>query len=156
MTRLSVNLALVTVVAAAGCGDLTMPGQPGPEQGRAPAETGPFDGVYVLDQEPFPPSDDPDELVSLTETMFSPLTVRGDTIRYGSLIVGEFALVDPVVSGDVLESTALWHEDIHDPGDMTEVRVTLRREGEELHLTVVDIEDPDNLEATMVYRRKRS
>ena len=148
--------ALATMLLAAGCGDLMMSGEPGPEDGRASAPAGPFDGVYVLDQEPLSPGDDADELVSLTETMFSPLTVRGDTIRYGSLIVGEFALLDPVVSGDVLESNALWHEDVHDPGDMTEVRVTLRREGEKLHLSIVDVEDPDNLEATMVYRRKRS
>ena len=148
--------ALAAMLLAAGCGDLMMSGEPRLEDGRASARSGPFDGVYVLDQHYAADEDEEDDLVSLTETMFSPLTIRGDTIRYGSLIVGEFALIDPVVSGDVLESTALWHQDIHDPGDMTEVRVTLRREGEELHLSIVDVEDPDNLEATMVYRRKRS
>jgi hypothetical protein len=145
--------ALATMLLAAGCGDLMMSGEPRPEAGRASAPAGPFDGVYVLEREPHAAADDADELVSLTHTMFSPLTVRGDTIRYGSLIVGEFALLDPVVTGDVLESTALWHEDIHDPGDMTEVRLTLRREGEKLHLSIVD---EDESEAVMVYRRKRS
>jgi hypothetical protein len=155
MARAS-GLALAAVVFVAGCGDLMMPGQSRQDTGRDAPKAGPFDGVYVLDHDAVPPvpDDEAAELVSLTETLFSPLAVRGDTIRYGSLIVGEFALLDPVVTGDVLESAALWHHDIHDPGDMTEVRVTLRRDGERLHLTIVDAED--DLPVTMVYRRKRS
>jgi hypothetical protein len=30
---------------------------------------------------------------------------------------------------------AIWHEDIHDPGDMTEVTVELRREGDLLYFS---------------------
>jgi len=134
------------LISTAGCGAMLVP--------EAASETtssflNPLDGVYVL-------ADGDDSggdaaLAMFTQGMFSPLTIKGDVVRYGNLIVGEFQLIDPAFQGNTLKADAWWHEDVGDPGDMTEVAVEFRPSGKFLEFTI--FEDGEE-GATLRYKRK--
>jgi hypothetical protein len=51
---------------------------------------------------------------------------------------------------------ALWHEDIHDPGDMSKINVKLKRDGDTLEFSFYVDGDPASERPTLVYRREGS
>ena len=55
-------------------------------------------------------------------------------IRSGTRPVQEFSLTEATAEGDTLRGKAVWHEDVGDPGDSSEVLVMLRLTGESLEL----------------------
>lgn len=126
------------------------------------AETSQFDGDYVLDMEatqqarPGAESENDAKLAALLQQMYSPLSIRGGVIRYGRTIIGEFRLLESTIEGNELKGEAIWHEDVHDPGDMTRIKVMLRIKGERLEFTYYEDQDPEGERDHLIYRRQRS
>jgi hypothetical protein len=120
-----------------------------------------FDGAYVLDDETFSEAAGEDEEsasagLNLASRLFSPLRINRNVIRYGKLIEGEFRLTSAEVDGNVLQGDAMWHEDVHDPGDYSEVKLTLEKDGDLLRLTYQDAEEGlDDFAPTLIYRKAR-
>ncbi|MCC7409801.1 MAG: hypothetical protein IT442_17175 [Phycisphaeraceae bacterium] len=54
--------------------------------------------------------------------------------------------------GDVLVGTAVWHEDIHDPGDSSHVSVTLKLTGDRLEFSFCPLDDPSPAPALIFNR----
>lgn len=125
-----------------------------------PSFSNKFDGEYVLDDESFSEGADEDEAasagLSLASRLFSPLRINRNVIRYGKLIEGEFRLTSAEVDGNILHGDAMWHEDVHDPGDYSEIKLTLEKDGDVLRLTYQDAEEGlDDFAPTLVYRKAR-
>jgi hypothetical protein len=63
---------------------------------------------------------------------FSNFVIERDRIRSGTLLVQEFCFIDIEAQTDqVLDAVALWHEDVHDPGDASLIKVRIERDGGE-------------------------
>jgi hypothetical protein len=74
-------------------------------------------------------------------------------IRSGTRLVQEFSLTEATVEGDTLRGKAVWHEDVGDPGDSSEVLVRLRLKGESLEFSMLNEQgEPDDV---VVLARKR-
>ena len=58
-------------------------------------------------------------------------------VRSGERLVQEFSLTEGSLSGTTWRGKALWHEDIHDPGDANEVGVQLTLEGDRLEFAML-------------------
>ncbi|MCC7406539.1 MAG: hypothetical protein IT442_00600, partial [Phycisphaeraceae bacterium] len=101
-------------------------------------DTSRFDGRYSFDQaatlaagtssSPGDPTTQAtaQDLSEWAAEQFADFTVDNGVIRSGRGLVQEFRLVQTQSMGDVLVGTAVWHEDIHDPGDSSHVSVTLK------------------------------
>jgi hypothetical protein len=67
--------------------------------------------------------------------------IRHGVIRSGGgPLVQEFSLTTATVRDKVLEGKAIWHEDVHDPGDSSEIPVLMRLQHRELEFILVDAE----------------
>ena len=72
--------------------------------------------------------------------MYRSLTIREGVIRTGGFPVQEFSIQAATLEGNVLSGRAIWHEDVNDPGDMSEVQVRLVAKGDALSFTFGDAE----------------
>jgi GlpG protein len=131
-------------------------------------ETAEYDGDYEMDLKAMRKADrlrtpgfSPEQraaadkgLETLAAT-FSPLTIRRGVLRYGRIPVGEFRMLSGGRGEDGLFGNALWHEDVHDPGDMQSVFVLLKRAGEELQLTFAAPGQQD-APPPLIYRKRKS
>jgi len=69
----------------------------------------------------------------------SDIEIRGTQItQLEGLLRAQYDLLDYKTQGGKIVGTALWHEDRHDPGDCTEIKVTLQRDGDKLIFTRED------------------
>jgi len=63
---------------------------------------------------------------------YANFVVQKDRIRSGKLLVQEFCFVEVRTETDhVFDAAALWHEDVHDPGDARIIYVRFERNGDE-------------------------
>jgi len=131
----------------------------------SPVDTSAFDGEYELvDDENFlgfadrvATESDPvrrenlEKLFGLMKQQYGRMTIRHGVIHIGSVLVQEFSLKSAETEGDALRGRAVWHEDMHDPGDMSEVTVLLRLSGDRLEFSFAV--EPAEAGAPFVYRR---
>ena len=153
----ALELLLITVVAfvvgLAGCGPVgdsfSIAGTAG-----VPSELAPFQGKWQLDQtKSFAPEGEADaaaqeasaeekafvEAMKKLGAVMSDIEIRGTQItQLGGLLQAQYDLLDYKKDGGKIVGTALWHEDRHDPGDATEIKVTLQRDGDTLIFTRED------------------
>jgi hypothetical protein len=71
---------------------------------------------------------------------YSNFNIDGSIIRSGKTLVQEFSLISAIIEDNTLEGRAIWHEDVHDPGDMIEVIVELRFEGDLLYFSNYEVD----------------
>lgn len=90
-------------------------------------------------------------VISFLAANWANLRIAHGVLRCGRVVVQEFSLVDASTTGESVTGTAIWHEDVQDPGDSSRVQLALRRSGERLELQVgaVDGQAGD----TFVYKR---
>jgi hypothetical protein len=69
---------------------------------------------------------------------YSRFHVGRGVIRSGGLLVQEFSLIQAEVQTNTLKGRAVWHEDVHDPGDDSEVDIMLRLNGDQLEFAFLD------------------
>ena len=115
-------------------------------------DTKPFDGDYVLDsqasvrsqRESFARGTDPrriaefEGLLAMATVEMTPLRIRHGVIHIGIGPTQELSLVEAEIDGLDLIGTAIWHEDVEDPGDSSEVIVALKRRAGVLELRIGD------------------
>lgn len=115
-------------------------------------DTSPFDGTYsLLEDRSFQKARDrvlgePDpqrrvnaqKLLAWQAEQYKNFNVRRGVIRSGVVLVQEFSLRDATLDGKMLSGRALWHEDIHDPGDASEERIAMKLEGDVLEFAMLD------------------
>jgi len=112
----------------------------------SPVDTDLFDGEYILDipstieLEPNAALDDDQQnaLRGLLPREYATLQIRHGVIRVGGRMTQEFSLTEGVLDGTTMTADAIWHEDVYDPGDFSNVKVMLRRTEELLHFALLD------------------
>jgi hypothetical protein len=145
-----------------GCGPLgdqfSMPGAT-----NVPSELVPFQGRWKFDEARTCREDggsDDEEITAQDQALLdamkqigvvmSDIEIRGTQItQLGGLIQAQYDLLDYSGQGDRVFATALWHEDRHDPGDATEIKVTLERTGD----TLVFTREEDGFAETYYFKR---
>ncbi len=118
----------------------------------SPVDTSIFDGSYELVpessfasvQDGIERSSEESErkaferILSSNIDQFSNFSIDHGVIRSGSFIVQEFSLISAERSENRLLGRAIWHEDVGDPGDMNEVTIEMRRQGNTLSFWIYD------------------
>ncbi len=108
--------------------------------------TAPFDGRYVeASPRPAPELDAPGITEEQRRTLreyhddqYRDLVVQGGRIRMGTLLRRELCLTRVHARSDAsIHAQAVFHEDVHDPGDASLVDVRMDRAGENLRLAIV-------------------
>ena len=79
-----------------------------------------------------------ESMLQLMVGQYANFRIRKGVIRSGARVVQEFSLLNAKVEGNVLRGKALWHEDVADPGDSSEVHIILRLSGNEVEFAVLD------------------
>lgn len=80
-----------------------------------------------------------DNMLKLEVERFHDFHIRNGVINAGRKLRQRFNLIRGEVTNGVLRGQALWHEDIHDPGDRSNIELELRLEGDKLRFVL----DPD-------------
>jgi len=125
---------------------------PGAELVPSSVDTSAFDGDYTLKPESSFRSirqkvesekdverrKQGESLLQMFAEQYANFRIRNGVIRSGTRLVQEFSLLDAKVEGNTLRGKALWHEDVADPGDSSEVHVMLRLNGNMLEFAVLD------------------
>jgi hypothetical protein len=105
-------------------------------------DTTTFDGMYALLPEASFASlideisqcSDPEKKANLQRILdfetrsYQPLRINKGVLTAGSLLIQEFSLRNGEITEGVLTGEAIWHEDIHDPGDCARVHIRLQRQ----------------------------
>jgi hypothetical protein len=121
------------------------------------AGTGPFDGRYELVvEESFKSLHDEiaaaegerkellERILQREIEQFSAFWIRDGVITSGKVLVQEFRLASATITDGTLVGRAIWHEDVHDPGDCCVVGVRLELDGDTLRFSLFDPgEEPD-------------
>ena len=104
-------------------------------------DTGNFNGVYELDESSaladifteIENTEDENEESNLRaildfETMyFKKLHIHDGVLTFGEMPLQEFSMLNGQIDDSLLTGKAVWHEDIYDPGDCSQVYVRLER-----------------------------
>jgi hypothetical protein len=93
-----------------------------------------------------------ENLLRMLADNWADLRVDHGVLHSGRVLVQELSFVSATRSGDRIAGTAVWHEDVHDPGDMSNVEVELRQNGDRLELRMSG--GGDQSTATYVYSRR--
>lgn len=144
------------VLSGGGCGPLADEfALPAAASASVPSELAPFQGKWIFDKLRLPGIEgeaddgpaDPEEH-ALTKAMqqlgigMTDIEIRGTQItQLGGILQAQYDLLDYSADGDKIVGKALWHEDRHDPGDASEIKVTLQRDGDQLIFTREHEED---------------
>ena len=91
-------------------------------------------------------------MLQLMVGQYANFRIEKGVIRSGAQVVQEFSLLDATVEGNLLRGKALWHEDVADRGDSSEVHVMLRLSGNEVEFTVLD-EQGQSADPVVLVRR---
>jgi hypothetical protein len=152
----ALDLFLITfiafVVGLAGCGPVGESfGLSAAE--KVPAELEVFQGKWKFDEaKSFAPEGEDDGQAEMSAeekailgamkqlgVVMSDIEIRGTQItQLEGLLRAQYDLLDYKSEGGKIVGTALWHEDRHDPGDCTEIKVSLQRSGDTLTFTRED------------------
>ena len=149
MIQLLVITVLAFAIGLAGCGPLadTVASS---GASSVPADLVPFQGKWKFDEDRSGDSSAPAEPATEEEqallnamkaigVVMSDIDIRGTQItQLGGILQAQYDLLDYRSEGGRIIGTALWHEDRHDPGDCTEIKVTLQRDGNTLIFTRED------------------
>jgi hypothetical protein len=147
----AIQLLVITVLAfaigLAGCGPLADSIAIPASAASVPSELAPYQGAWKFDEARTAKangvSESPSE-VSAEDRAFldamktlgvtmSNIEFRGTQItQQGGILQAQYDLLDYRSEGNRIVGTALWHQDRHDAGDCTEIKVTLERDGETL------------------------
>lgn len=134
---------------------------------RSNVDTAAFDGEYALDAEAsFVNARRANEAVAdaarraqgvavlaMLAERYANFRVRDGVIRSGTKLVQEFSLKEARIEVGILRGKAVWHEDVGDPGDMSDVAVMLRLEGDVLEFSMMnEAGEPDEI---VKLRKKR-
>jgi hypothetical protein len=93
-------------------------------------------------------------LLQAMADQYANFRIRHGVIRSGTRPVQEFSLTEATIDGGTLRGKAVWHEDVGDPGDSSEVAVMLRLTDESLEFSVLDGQgEPDD---RVVFNRRRT
>ena len=128
-------------------------------------DTGTFNGEYKVDHEKSFPTlyGELEELegeqrinmmmlIQFSKRMLVNFRIADGEIRSGAMPTQSFVLTKAQINDNVLQGRALWHEDIHDPGDCAMVNVRLELVGETLRFWYYaedeDLGEPVVLERT--------
>jgi hypothetical protein len=150
----TVQLFLITVLAfvigMAGCGPLANT-MSLPATASVPTELVPFQGAWKYDaaRSAIANGASTEELSAegqkFLDTMkalgvgMSDIEIRGTQItQQGGLLQAQYDLLNYRTEEGRIVGTALWHEDRHDPGDASEIKVTLELSGDALIFTCED------------------
>ena len=152
MTRAArvVALAACVVSCSLGSGEAVVP---------SAVDTREFDGRYALVvEESFgtlrkqvQAEGDPnrrttgESLLKVLAVNWADLRVDHGVIRAGRVLVQEFSLITATRSSEGIAGTAVWHEDVKDPGDMSRVEIALRRSGDRLELRMGSEGEPNEV-----------
>jgi len=79
-----------------------------------------------------------EKLMGWQTDQFKNFAIEHGVIRSGVGLIQEFSLRSARVEGSTLTGRALWHEDIHDPGDASEESISLKLEGDVLEFAHLD------------------
>ncbi len=90
-------------------------------------------------------------LLGLALDLHDNLTIRRGVLRSGAVLVQEFSLKSARLDGDTLTGVAVWHEDIEDPGDASDIGIRLTRRGDLLELVLIG--EDGGSEDIISYRR---
>jgi hypothetical protein len=77
-----------------------------------------------------------DSLLRLEVERYENFHIRNGVIESGRELQQQFNLFKGTVSNGVLRGWAVWHEDVLDPGDCSNIELELRLEGDELRFTL--------------------
>jgi hypothetical protein len=116
------------------------------------ADTTPFDGEYILKpdasfkklRQKLETETDPkcraqgEAVLAMMASQYANFRIRHGVIRSGAQLVQEFSLREAKIEGGTLRGKAVWHEDIGDPGDNSEVGVQLRLTGDVLQFSILN------------------
>jgi len=72
------------------------------------------------------------DMLAMRRDEFQNFDIDHGVITSGKMLVQEFRLVRATTDEEELRGKAIWHEDIHDPGDSSAINVRLSLEGDEL------------------------
>jgi hypothetical protein len=72
------------------------------------------------------------QLLEMMAARYANFRISQGVIRSGGSLVQEFSIQRATVVGNTLRGTAIWHEDVGDPGDSSEEPVWLRLQGNQL------------------------
>ena len=147
-TTLARLLLLVAAVSAAACGrgDALVPSD---------VDTSVFDGRYRLKQDASfrriraqiagatdaKARENLEHILARQLEQYTSFRIHHGVIRSGGgPLVQEFSLIAATVQDKVLTGRAQWHEDVHDPGDSSEIPILMRLQGRELEFVQMDAE----------------
>lgn len=113
---------------------------------RSPIATPDFDGQYrLIAEESFRYSRDElaaetdphrqrllREILEFNEAYYSNFRIDHGVITSGGALKQAFSLQTAKIDGGELAGEAIWHEDVHDPGDMSRQSILLRLDGDRL------------------------
>lgn len=140
-------LILIAAITLVACGtkeeELVLP---------SPVDTTPFDGRYelipeqsfkylhkaVADATDTQSKQNNQWLLDHYIDYYTNFAISHGVIRSGSLLVQEFSLIEATLEGTTLHGSAMWHEDVYDPGDCAEVPISLTLTGNRLEFVLGD------------------
>jgi hypothetical protein len=122
-----------------------LPDFPELSQYSNPVATPKFDGSYTVDSEKLQEylhshfvqhdsqqHDLDKQLLAAFEDRFYNFRINHGVITSGKVLIQEFRITSADMEDGKLRGRAIWHEDIHDPGDCTIINVQLSIEGDVL------------------------
>lgn len=83
-------------------------------------------------------------LLRYQEEQMENFTIDRGVIRSGRVLVMELSLIRATIKDNTLDGVAVWHEDIHDPGDSHNERIRLKLIGERLEFTIGETEGAES------------
>ncbi len=94
-------------------------------------------------------------LLEFSARRFQDFSVQASRIRSGRGLVQEFCFVEVYrATEDVLEACAVWHEDVHDPGDASLIGLSFEKVGGEFHFTLHGADDAGHTDDPIVLRKR--
>lgn len=122
--------------------------------------TGDFEGQYVLEEDSLVARGRLDgtqstdaEYIARQRDAFSHFRVRRDRITSGTKLVQDFCLTRILEStAEKLHAEAVWHEDIHDPGDASLVEIWFEKIGGRYRFALSEPGDPSDKQ-WLLFRR---
>jgi hypothetical protein len=123
-----------------------------------PIATPVFDGDYILDSErsfadirgrlaqAAPGKEETlRQILAMSQERFQDFRIKHGVITSGKHIIQEFRVTSATSDGGHLQGKAIWHEDLHDPGDCCFVKVHLKLEDGILEFSYSpEDEEPDS------------
>jgi hypothetical protein len=128
------------------------------------SDTRQFDGRYKIDEEnlktmvaDFPAGADNAEetkkaMLDMFRQQYSNMTLKEGVLLCGKDLIQEFRMRGDINQAGEFVGGAIWHEDIHDPGDASIVNVKLKLENEKLYFYFTPL--GESFDKPIVFKKK--